>query len=363
MKSLFDQTQFAGLQLKNRFIRSATYEGLADERGHLTKELFQVYEDLAKGGVGTIITGLTSVTDLEEPIPRQMGIYDNSFIEEYKKLTEMIHRYSANIILQLVSVGAQTSPKTNGKIIWGPSSVQDLGYKTTPQEMTLEEIHLVQTAFAAAALRAKQAGFDGVQMHVAHGYLLSKFLTPHYNRRTDGYGGSLENRARMVLETYQAIREKVGPEYPILVKINSDDYMSQGMTFDECKYVCKELITLGVNAIEISGGTFSSRPNESPSRKITPEQESYFQRYAAEIAEEISVPVILVGGNRDFTSLTDILNQTLIEYFALSRPLICESNLINRWQSGDLKHAKCVSCGKCFHPNGTSCIFNRESTN
>lgn len=358
MKSLFDQTQFAGMKLKNRFVRSATYDGFADERGHMTKELFQVYENLAKGGVGTIITGLTPVTHLEQSYPGQMGIYDDSFIDEYQKLTEMSHGYNANIILQLVSLGSQTS---SGKVMWGPSSIEDLSYKTTPKEMTAQDILLLQTAFADAALRAKKAGFDGVQMHVAHGYLLSKFLTPYYNRRTDGYGGSIENRARIVVETYQAIREKVGSEYPVLIKINSEDFMDQGMTFEECKYVCKILAALGVNAIEISGGNPSSRRNEGTIRKITSEQESYFKPYAAEIAQEINVPVILVGGNRDFELLTEILNQTQIEYFALCRPLICESDLINRWQGGDRKHAKCVSCTKCFRLGGTICIFNRQN--
>lgn len=356
MKSLFDQTHLAGMKLKNRFIRSATYEGLADNHGRLTQELFQVYENLAKGGVGTIITGLTFVTDLEQSFPGTMGIYDDSFIDEYKNLTEMSHGHNANIILQIVCLGSQAP---GGKVMWGPSSIEDLGYKTTPEEMTMQEILHVQTAFADAALRAKKAGFDGVQMHVAHGYLLSKFLTPYYNRRTDGYGGSIENRARMALETYKAIREKVGPEYPILIKINSEDYMSQGMNFEECKYVCEKLAELGVNAIEISGGSLSSRPDEGPIRMIKPEQESYFERYAAEIAQEINVPVILVGGNRNFELLTEILNRTPVEYVALCRPLICESNLINRWQKGNLEHAKCVSCNECFPRGG--CIFNRQN--
>ncbi len=356
MKSLFDQTQFAGIKLKNRFFRSATYDGLADEHGHMTEELFQAYENLAKGGVGTIITGLTSVTDIEQFLPRRMAVYDDSFIESYQTLTEMSHRYHANIILQLVCLGSQTSA---GKVMWGPSSVEDLGYKTTPAEMTPQEILLVQSAFAAAALRAKKAGFDGVQMHVAHGYLLSTFLTPYYNRRTDGYGSSIENRARMVVETFKAIREKVGPNYPVLIKINSEDYMDQGMTFEECKYVCQKLVELGVNVIEVSGGSISSRRNEGPSRIITPEQETYFKPYAAEIAQEINVPMILVGGNREFELMTEILNQTPIEYFALSRPLIRESNLINRWQSGDQDRAKCISCSKCFGSrDGTSCMFN-----
>jgi 2,4-dienoyl-CoA reductase-like NADH-dependent reductase (Old Yellow Enzyme family) len=364
MKTLFDQTRFAGIDLKNRFIRSATYEGMADERGHMTEELFQVYENLAKGGVGTIITAITAVTKLEQTSlgRRQMGIYDDSFIDEYKKLMAMSHRYHANMILQIGCVGSQITldNTSDGKTIWGPSIIEDLGYNTTPQAMTPQDILFVQTAFADAALRAKKAGFDGVQLHAAHGYLLSKFLTPYYNRRTDGYGGSIENRARIILETYQAIRAKVGPEYPVLVKINSEDYMSQGMTFVECKYVCKKLVELGINAIEISGGSRSSRPNEGIVRVITAKQESYFKAYAAEIAQEVDVPVILVGGNRDFILLTELLNQTAIEYVALCRPLICESNLIDRWQTGDQKHAKCVSCNKCFQPDGTSCIFNRK---
>lgn len=357
MKTLFDQTKLAGLALKNRFVRSATHDGLADATGHMTDELFGVYEDLAKGGVGTIITGLTYVSDLEQPLARQMRISDDSFVEEYQKLTAMSHSYDARMIMQLACLGSQTTP--GGKILWGPSAVEDLGYHVTPVEMTLQDICAMKKTFAEAAFRAKEAGFDGVQMHVAHGYLLSKFLTPYYNRRTDAYGGGIENRARIVLETYQGIREKVGPEYPILIKINCADFADQGLTFDECKYVCHELAELGINAVEISGGISSSRPGEGTIRMIAAEQEeSYFQSYAAEIAREINVPVVVVGGNRDFASLTEILNKTEIEYFSLCRPLIRESNLINRWQSGNLEPAKCVSCNKCFRPGGTSCVFN-----
>lgn len=364
MKTLFDQTEYGGLKLKNRFMRSATFDGRADERGHLTKELFEVYENLAKGGVGTIITGLAYVTNLEQPYPGQLGIYDDSFIEEYSKFTAMCHKYDANIIVQLACLGSQTYLKEGGgKTMWGASAVEDRGYKGTPRALTVEEIHHVQQAFADAALRAKRAGFDGVQLHAAHGYLLSKFLTPYYNRRTDHYGGGIENRAKMLLETYQAVREKVGPAYPVLVKINSEDYMADGMTFRECKYVCKKIAALGgVSMLEISGGSLSSRPNEGYARQITQEQESYFKAQAAEIAKENDVPVILVGGNRNFAALTDILNNTHIAYVAFCRPLICESQLINRWQAGDLRPAKCISCGKCFHPNGTSCIFNRPKT-
>ncbi|MBP2654830.1 MAG: NADH:flavin oxidoreductase [Firmicutes bacterium] len=361
MKSLFDQTQFAGMKLKNRFFRSATYDGVAGEDGRMTQELVQVYENLARGGVGTIITGLTAVTKLEQLYQGQMALYDDSYIDEYKKLVDVVHSYGGNIIMQLACLGSQASPElAGGKVMWGPSKVLDTGYNTTPQEMTTEEILFVQTAFADAALRAKKAGFDGVQLHSAHGYLLSKFLNPYYNQRTDCYGGSIENRARMVVETYKAVREKVGPEYPILIKINCEDFMDQGMTFEECKYVCKTLAELGISAIEVSGGSRSSRMNKGPSRLIRRGQESYFRPYADELAQELTVPVILVGGNREFNQLTEIINQTAIEYIALSRSLIRETDLINRWQRGELDPAKCVFCNKCYNPGGTICIFKRQ---
>lgn len=359
MKSLFDQTQLGSLKLKNRFVRSATYEGMADEKGHMTDELFKVYEDLAKGGIGTIITGLTAVTDLEEFIPGQMGIYDDSFINEYKRISEVAHKYNANIILQVGAAGTQTI-KNEEKVMWGPSGIVDLGYKNTPQEMTREEIISLQEAFASAAFRAKEAGFDGIQIHSAHGYLLSKFLTPYYNHRTDEYGGSIENRSRMLLETYQKIRHKVGFEYPILIKVNSEDFMDEGMSFEECKYVCKRLEEAGIDAIEISGGSLSSRPNESYSRKIAKGQMPYYVPYAEKINQEVKTPVISVGGIRDFTALTKVLNENSIDYFALSRPLICESDLINRWQEGNMEMAKCISCGKCSGFGKTICIFNKK---
>jgi 2,4-dienoyl-CoA reductase-like NADH-dependent reductase (Old Yellow Enzyme family) len=361
MKSLFDQTDSAGLHLKNRFFRSATRDGLADERGQVTEELVQLYENLAKGGVGTIITGHAYVTDVEQSKqPRQMGIYDDSLIDGYKRLTETVHRHDANIVLQVSCVGAQTYAGGDERLIWGPSQVEDLASRIIPKEMSQEEILYLQHAFADAALRAKEAGFDGVQIHAAHGYVLNKFLTPYYNRRTDEYGGTIDNRARMLVETYSAIREKVGSEYPILIKINCADFMAQGMTFAESTYVCKKLVGLGLDAIEVSGGSHSSRTNEGPVRIIKRDQEHYFKRYAVEIAHEVDAPVILVGGNRDFSSMEQILNQTEIEYFSLSRPLICESDLINRWQEGNLKPARCISCNKCLGLETTTCILNSK---
>ena len=356
MKTLFDEIEIAGMKLKNRFIRSATFDGFSDEHGCPTPSLYAIYEDLARGGVGTIITGLTSVSNTEQLMGRQMAIHDDSFIPGYRIMTDAAHRRGAAIIMQLACHGSQYREDAGVKPIWGPSAVEDIAYKKTAQEMSREEIARMREDFANGAFRAKQAGFDGVQLHAAHGYLLSKFLTPYYNQRSDEYGGSIENRGRALFETYQAVREKVGPDYPVLIKINCEDFMEQGMTFEECRCVCARLAELGIDAIEVSGGSFSSRPNESPARK----EEGYFRWHADQLARELPVPVIVVGGNRDYETMTNLIRESAIIAVSLSRPLIRECALVERWKGEDRSRALCVSCNKCFNPKGTSCVFNRE---
>lgn len=254
MKTLFDITQFSTLNMKNRFVRSATHDGLADELGHVTQELILHFEELARGGVGTIITGLTNVTDIEKIVPSQMAIYDDSFISEYKALTDAVHQHDTNIVVQLVCNGAQNSSQTEG-VLWAPSAIEGERTVAGATEMTAADIQSMKSAFVNGALRAQKAGFDGVQLHVAHGYLLSRFLTPFYNRRCDEYGSSTENRARVVVEVCHDIKSAVGPEYPVWIKINSSDFMDEGLTFEESKVICKMLQDAGASAIEVSGGT------------------------------------------------------------------------------------------------------------
>jgi 2,4-dienoyl-CoA reductase-like NADH-dependent reductase (Old Yellow Enzyme family) len=278
-----------------------------------------------------------------------MSIYDDCFIDDLKKLTNRVHKFETNIILQLVYFGSLVG--SAGEEIWGPSSVENLYSKVQPKEMTRKEIHYIQEEFAFAALRAKKAGFDGIQIHAAHGFLLSQFLTPYYNRRTDEYGGSIENRARMILETYSAIRAMVGKDYPIFIKINSTDSMEAGMTFDDCKYVCQKLAQAGVDAIEISGDIMN----------LAPKQEAYFKDYAAEIASENNTPIIVVGGNREYSTIESTLRETSIEYFSFSRPFIAEIDFVKRWKSGNTSRTNCTSCNSCFNPASMGrCILNKK---
>jgi len=364
MKELFEKTSINGLELKNRFIRSATWERMADDKGHLTDRLLNVYEKLADGGAAAIITGYAFVIEDEQPNARMMGIYNDSFIEEYKKLTDAVHKRGSKIILQIVYGGSFTWYNTAERVIWGPSAVTNKVSNVTPKEMTLEEIKILIEAFGDAALRAKKSGFDGVEIHGAHSYLLNMFLSPFFNVREDEYGGSAENRARIIYDIYDNSRAKVGKEFPILIKLNCSDFMGdKGFTFDDCKEICRNLAAKGIDAIEISGGPVFRAPKPEKDPSGFPEEsigkESYFAAYAKEIAQTVDVPVILVGGNRSVETMENLLNDSSAVYFSISRPLLSEPDLINKWSRDRNYKPRCVSCNKCFDENGNTCYLDR----
>ncbi|MBU3130985.1 NADH:flavin oxidoreductase [Clostridium gasigenes] len=366
MKTLWDKTNIGNMELKNRFFRGALWEDLADGKGHMTPKLSSIYEELAKGGVGTIITGYSFVTEDEQPNPGMMGIYNDSFIEEYKKITDKIHSLGANIIMQIVYGGFMTTFNVGERTIWGPSTMQNEVTGTWAKEITKDEIKYLVNAYAQAALRIKKSGFNGVEIHGGHGYLLSQFLSPYYNKRRDEYGGNIENRGRIIFEIYEAIREKVGKDFPILIKLNSADYVNEGgLTQEDSLYVAKKLADLGISAIEVTGGNESIKEvadnNLGAARTkvvISRDRESYFKDYASKLAGMVDIPIILIGGNRHLDVMEDILKNTKIQYFALSRPLTAEPDLINKWSSGDRKKVKCVSCNQCYSTPGKRCIFS-----
>ncbi|EHI98400.1 NADPH dehydrogenase [Clostridium sp. DL-VIII] len=362
MKNLFENTTIKNMKLKNRFFKGATWEALADDKGHMTEELYDMYEEFAKGGVGTIITSYTYVTENEKPNPKMLGIYDDSFIEEYKKLTDLVHNYNSNIIMEIVYGGSQT--KYTDKEVFGPSSVENQVSKVTPKEMTKEDIDYIVNAYGDAALRVKKSGFDGVELHAGHGYFLNHFLSPYYNRRTDKYGGEIENRARIIFEIYENIRSKAGEEFPILIKINSEDFAEGGLTRRDSLYVCRRLSEMGIDAIEVSGGNESfnevwENDNKSVRSKVPGvEFQPHFKDFAEELSKQITTPVILVSGNRSINGMEEILNESNVQYFALARPLNSEPDLINKWEKNPSYKVRCISCNKCFDVDGHRCVLN-----
>lgn len=294
-----------------------------------------------------------------------MGIYDDSFIPEYKKLTDMAHSYDANIVMQITYGGSRSHLESPRSDIFGASPIKNEVTGVMPVEISTDEIKSLVKSFGKAAARVKESGFDGVEIHAAHGYFLSQFLCPHYNVRTDEYGGSIENRARIILEIYKEIRKAVGNDYPILIKFNSEDFMEDGLTSEESIVVAKMLEKAGIDAIEVTGGNDSSlhvvKNNLDAARSkiaFSKDKESYFKDHAARLAQVVTIPVILTGGNRNVDVMDEILNSTNIEYFGLCRTLIREPDLINKWKEGDYKVPQCISCNQCFKTYGKRCIFN-----
>jgi len=363
MKNIFDNVSLAGISMKNRLVRSATWENMATEDGHLTDRLLAVYEKLAQGGVGAIITGYAHILEEEQPAPRMLSVHDDRHIPGLKRLTDRMHELNTPIIMQACYGGSQTDYNVGERLIWGPSAVENPTFGVTPTPMTKADIETVVTAYAHAARRAKEAGFDGFQIHGAHGYLLSQFLTPYFNRRTDEYGGPIENRVRIIMETLKAIRTQVGDSYPVFIKMHCSDFMDEaGFTLEESIYVARELEKHGISGIELSGGHISSDWSTSPMRKgiIQEEHQSYFRNEAEEIAATVSVPVLMTGGNRSADLLTDILHITNLFGFGLARTLHSEPSLPSRWQSGDLSRPRCVSCNQCWHEDGNVCVLDRQ---
>ncbi|MHB8709241.1 MAG: NADH:flavin oxidoreductase [Desulfuromonadales bacterium] len=366
MGTLFDQLTLNGMTLRNHLFRSATWEGMCEPDGRPTQRLIDCYRTLAEGGVGLIITGYAFVSREGKQLPGKMGIHIDDFADEMRALTQAVHEQGGKICIQLVHAGGQTDSKNAGQRPLAPSAVKVDQFPELPAELFKEEIARLVASFAAGARRAKEYGFDAVQFHGAHGYLINQFLSPLTNRRDDEYGGPIGNRCRFLLEVYRAVRTAVGNDFPVMIKLNGCDNLEGGLSAEDALYAARALDLEGIDAIEVSGGT-SASGSQSPVRtKIdTVEQEGYNLKLAKRIKAAVGCPVISVGGFRSF----EVAQQTVaagIDGIALSRPLIWEPDLPRRWQSGDTSRAKCISCNGCFRPGlkegGIRCVVKDKAT-
>ncbi|MGA7576676.1 MAG: NADH:flavin oxidoreductase [Desulfobaccales bacterium] len=362
MAELFEGTSINGMRLANRFVRSATWEGLADRDGAVTPRLIEMMVELAKGEVGLIISGHAFVSPEGQAGPGQLAAFDDRFLPGLREMAGAVHGAGGRITLQLAHVGCRANFELSGLEPIGPSALEKDG-RPTCRPAAKEELANVVSAFAQAAHRAQQAGFDAVQIHAAHGFLFSQFLSPAFNKRTDEYGGELKNRARLLLEAVWRIREAVGPKYPVLIKINSEDFLDGGLTQIESVEVSGMLEKASLDAIEFSGGTANS-PEKlvpvRPGRLKTPEQEVYYRKAARLYKQKVAIPLILVGGIRSFGVAAELVRDGTADYIAMSRPLICEPGLVKRWREGDRRQAACLSDNACFAPahagNGVYCV-------
>jgi 2,4-dienoyl-CoA reductase-like NADH-dependent reductase (Old Yellow Enzyme family) len=362
MAELFEKVPINGMTLANRFVRSATWEGLADREGSVTPKLTKMMVELANNEIGLIISGYTFVSPEGQSSPGQLAIHDDRFVAGLWAMVEAVHKAGGKIALQIVHGGRFADSALTGLQPIGPSAVAQDG-RPACRAMSQPDIAYIVSAFKQAAVRAKQAGFDAIQLHAAHGFLFSQFLSPALNQRTDEFGGVLENRARFLLEAVRSIRKATGPGYPLLIKLNSEDFLEGGLTRDEAVQVAAMLEGASVDAIEYSGGTVASPEKFVPVRPGKPKtpQDEVFYREAAQLYQaKVRIPLMLVGGIRSYETATDLIRRGVADYISLGRPLICEPGLVKRWHAGDRRASECASCNSCFAPasdgRGVYCV-------
>jgi len=388
MSELFTPGRIGSMELKNRLVRSATAECLATDDGRLTDKYLRVYSQLAKGGVGMIITGNYFVSKMGEALPRLFVLDKDEIIDDMRKVADAVHEHGSKIVAQINHGGRQCDPKIIGTMPLAPSPVRDMVTMVKPRAITEAEIGETIAVFAGAAGRVKDAGYDGVQIHGAHGYLVNEFLSSYTNRRTDEWGGTLENRMRFLMEVYKAMRSAVGPDFPVMIKINSADFMKRGVTLEECVATCKKLEELGIDAIEVSGGILEKglvyvkgdvpmdlvmrnrnfvermivRLMEKSMREQARFEDAYFLPNASAVKEAVGVPIITVGGMRKRSIMEEAISSGKTDYVSLSRPFIRQPNLVNKLEEGGDDPITCVNCNRCsieiaVHYNPMKCYY------
>lgn len=351
---LFEEIKIGSAVIKNRFVRSATHEWLAEDDGSLTEPIFQIYKRLAKGEVGLIMSGYSFVSRCGKGSPGQQGIYDDRLIDGYKRLSQEVHENGSRLFIQIVHCGRNSLISPDCPVPIAPSALPIPGKKMTSKAMSDEEIRRTIEDFVKAVSRVRRSGADGAQLHLAHGFLLSEFISPYLNRRDDDWGGDTERRTSIVVEILRKAR-KENSGFPIAVKMNVTDGVEGSMDLKEAVRIAKILDEENIDAIETSGG-IDEAPKEITCQMVTkPEDEAYFREYSRAIKKVVDCPVILVGGLRSLSIMESMISEGYSDMVSLSRPLIREPNLVKKFISGESAVAKCASCNKCFDSDGVKC--------
>ena len=357
---LFSPVAIGSLELKNRLVRSATAEQMATEPvGRALPSLADLYRALARGGVGLIITGHAYVSPEGKAHPEMLSAHCDQMLPGLETLADAAHAGGGRIAMQ-INHGGRQCDETCTPMTMAPSAVPTSS-GSTPREMTPAEIVATVDAFAQAALRAKAAGFDAVQLHAAHGYLIGQFLSPLSNRRTDDWGGDFGRRLHFLAAVCEAVRGQVGPHYPVFLKLGMTDNLEQapdGLTPDDGAQIVARLADLGLDAVEVSGGYSGGTDFNTRLAVGSKAPEAYFRSLARRAKAVTSLPVILVGGLRSRTVMDEVLAAGDADLLSLCRPLIREPDLPNRLQSGEATKAACISGGRCWakgQGQGISC--------
>jgi len=331
----------SGMVLPNRLAKSAMSEALATYDNHPTPELVELYRRWAESGIGMLITGNVMIDRRALGEPGNVVVEDETDMAVLKQWAEVVTSQGSSLWAQLNHPGKQ-SPKGLNPFNLSPSAVpfrQDMAaFFDTPREATSDEIWEIIERFARSAAICQKAGFSGVQIHGAHGYLVSQFLSPHHNQRTDEWGGNSTNRRRFVLAVYAEIRKQVGPDFPIAIKLNSADFQKGGLSQEESLEAIQSLAEAGMDFIEISGGTYEapvmSGAVKLPQRASTLAREAYFLDFAEKIRSSVKVPLMLTGGFRSLAGMNEALQTGAVDLIGLARLLAIEPDAPKSLLSG-----------------------------
>ncbi|WP_426350051.1 FAD-dependent oxidoreductase [Alloiococcus sp. CFN-8] len=363
LKNVLSEGKFGTLTLKNRFIMPAMGTHMSDEQGFITQGLIDYHVERAKGGMALNITEFSSVhpTTAEAHLP---GAYDDKYIPGLKKLVDAVHEVGGKICLQIWHAGRQTSSRITGRPIIGASPIPHVVYREMPLEMTKEQIKEIVEAYGDAAVRAKKAGFDAVELHGAHGYLLNQFMSAYSNKRTDEYGGSLENRTRFAVEVVKNIKEKVGKDFPLSYRITANEYVPEGLTIEDTVIAAKLLEEAGIDVIHVSNGLFERlqytiAPIDVPVGFNVPNAEA--------IKKAVIIPVIAVGRINDPVYADKLVEEGKCDFVALGRASLADPEFVNKTIEGRIDDIiKCIGCnqgcvgGQCPDKDhvGPACLRN-----
>lgn len=343
---LFEPIQIGKTTVKNRIFMPPLSTNLAD-KGYVTDALVEHYSNRARGGVGLIVTEVTTVEPTYTYLPGDMSIYDDSYIPGWKKLVAAVHKYDTKILSQLFHPAYMAFPVPGTPQLIAPSNVGPYYAKSAPRAVTVEELHVLVRQFGEAALRFKKAGGDGVEIQCAHAHgLLGGFLTPLYNKRTDEYGGDINGRLRLTLEVIREVRKQCGDDFIIDVRISGDEYSEGGLTLNDMIYVSKQLEKEGVDFLHVSGGNTIKRGSSMPAPGTSPAPHAHASE---EIRKHVHIPVATVARINEPWVAEELIADGKADICMIGRANLCDSEFANKAREGRTDDIRpCIGCGRCL---------------
>jgi 2,4-dienoyl-CoA reductase-like NADH-dependent reductase (Old Yellow Enzyme family)/thioredoxin reductase len=361
-KNLFSPFQIGNLELKNRIVMPPMATNFAGEDGFINERHIAYYLRRARGGVSYITSEHTGVLRQGRAFPNMTLIDSNQHILPFKKLVEAVHKEGGKIVIQINHAGRQTSASITGSPIVAPSAIPCPVRMEMPKELSYEEIQKIIEAFGEAAHRVKETGADGVEIHMAHGYLINQFLSPFSNKREDEYGGDADRRMRIALEVLRAVRNKVGAEFPVLCRLSADEYVDGGLKIDASKEIAKALERNGADALHVSACVAASGYLNHPPYYA---EEGVFVHLAQGIKSVVGIPVITVGRIRTPELANRILEEKKADLVSMGRALIADPELpAKTLQEKMADIIPCISCNRCIQSirkGALACAVNPET--